>query len=165
MGERNLISFAGYLQETADDTVRLADRQGTWDFRREDIESVNDWEGAGIDGIRGRPVRLTVHVGSQVVEHRKWTVDPVPGGLGGPDFREMAKGVFSLGGQSLPFSEQMLESDAIMAALERLMSRRLGWPIDTDGTPGEDPRGPNPYAAGSKTIVVKDGYSDTDDTF
>jgi hypothetical protein len=162
---RSAVSFAGFLVREDEDSVYIADPQGTWAVPRGDIAFVEDWDARCVpDGMQGagRPVTLGVRDGATIFEIRPWTMSRTPGGMG-PEARKVVDRVFSLGGAPLPIGPSGIAGEEHMAELERNFSRRLGWNPSDPCT--------SPVAHGdtvshvSKTIVVNDGYTDVDDGF
>ena len=170
--------FAGFLTDEDDEAVYIADTQGTWVIPRDNVDFIEEWR----DGERcapdymkdaGRPVRVGVSHGATV--HADPALE-IRGGNWEHQFhksaRRAAEEIFSLGGEDLPIGKETLQGERRLAALEQLLSRRLG-PESRRPVHGADSgrarsRGrlrSDDGGGGSHTIVVNDGYCDADPGF
>jgi hypothetical protein len=153
------VEFGGFLTREEGDAVYVADAQGTWVIRRQDLAFVEDWEQARCApefmAGRGRPVRVGVKEGATIHEIRPWLIRRQPN-LGGGEVRQAVEQIFTLGGAPLPVSERTMLGESQLAELERMFARRLGWPPDICNDPRANPRA-ELRAAVSKTLVIRDG--------
>jgi hypothetical protein len=159
---QNRVEIAGFLTREDDNSVYVADPQGTWMVFRKDILFVEDWKAEGTPvnmHIAGRPVRIGIKDGSTIHEIRPWYITKGP--MGGSQFRQAVEKIFTLGG-TLPVGANTILGENRLAGLERAFARRLGWDPDD---PRTDPRGEMRLSAASATYVLNDGYCDTDCAF
>jgi hypothetical protein len=153
------VEFAGFLTREEDEAIYVADAQGTWVLRRDDVVFLDDWRQAQCApefmAKGGRPVRVGVREGATIYEIRPWLIRRQP--VLGVEIRQEVEKVFTLGGSPLPIGEQTTLGEKQMAELERMFARRLGWDPDICNDPRANVRA-NMRAAGSKTIVLYDGF-------
>lgn len=166
--KRESIEFAGFLTRDDEDAVYVADMLGTWVIPKKDIVSMVDWNVKTGNGNCppdtmieiGKPVRIGIKEGAIISEIRPWQIKKVAGGMGDSQFRQGFERIFTLGGGKLPIGENTLLSESMMAKLERMFARRLGWNPDD---PCTDPHAFSKTC--SKTIEVEDGFTDYDESF
>jgi hypothetical protein len=161
------VVFAGFLVREDAEAAYIADREGTWVIRREDLVFLQDWaEGAqcapDMVGPDRRAVRVGVAPGAIMHEIRPWkTFLPVEN-LYSRNVARTVDAIFTLGGEETQ-PEQHNASVNRLAMLERAFARQLGW----------DPRNPTPTSShtrmrtssGTATCVDDGcwwGYSDSD---
>ena len=162
---QNRVEIAGFLTREDDNSLYVADPQGTWVISREDVLFVEDWNADGTPYYMhsaGRPVRVGIRDGCTIHEIRPWRIAKTDGALGGPDIRKAIEKIFTLGGAALPISERTIIGENQLADLERMFARRCGWNPDD---PRADPRGGFFRSSVSKTIEIYNGYTDTDEPF
>jgi len=152
------VEFAGFLTREDSDSLYVADVQGTWVIRREDVAFLEDWEQSSgaiapeFMNRSGRPVRVGIKEGALIQEIRPWRVEQQHSGLTGSQVRQAIDEIFTLGGAPLPIGERTAIGEKRLAELERRFQRRLGW--DPDSVPEtHSPTG---------TYVLRDGYCDAD---
>jgi hypothetical protein len=154
------VEFAGFLTREDDESLYIADPQGTWVIRREDVVFLEDWKHADcapeLMAQSGRPVRVGIREGATIHEIRPWLIRRGPA-LGGPRVRQVVESIFTLGGAPLPIGERTILGEQQLADLERTFVRRLGWAPDNC----DDPRS-TPYMRSSRlsslTMVLYNGY-------
>jgi hypothetical protein len=159
--KRQTVVFAGVLVKEDDDSVYIADPQGTWVLSRDDVVSLGDWEhGKCVPPEMqelGRPVRVAIADGSTIHEVRPWQVHREgPSSAQDRITRQILEKVFSLGGGEPGVTERTIFSEQQVLGLERAYARHLGW--NPEGCPGgEGPSGPpswdpiGPVACGTKS--------------
>jgi hypothetical protein len=156
---QQVVEFAGFLTREDDESFYIADAQGTWVIRRDDIVFLEDWRHADCApefmAQSGRPVRVGIREGATIHEIRPWLIRRQP--AFGPNIRQVVESIFTLGGTPLPVGEHTLLGEQQMAELARTFARRLGWPPDNCGNPDVTPhmRLSSPVSA---TMVLYDGY-------
>jgi len=156
---RQGVEFAGFLVEKKEDSLYVADMQGTWVIGQADVLHVEDW----IEGVpesmksAGQPVRIMIRNEAIIYEIRPWKIDRLSTGVAVTDVNRVIGAVFSLGGA--PVTDRTTLGDTQIVALEKIFSRHLGWAPDAN--PNELRR----RSPVSKTEVVNDGYCDTDEPF
>jgi hypothetical protein len=153
------VEFGGFLIREDNETIYVADAQGTWIIPREGILSIEDWKSHNApDNLKnkGKPIRISIKEGTLIHEIRPWEIKRGREILGGGVHREVEK-IFTLGGAS-PIGEHTKIGEDKLVELERLLSRRLGWDPNDDSMK-------SPRAASSGTIVIVDGMCDEDCDF
>jgi|GEM_PF-5226668 len=157
------VDFAGFLTDENEESIYVADRQGTWIIPRTDVTFMEEWSNPPKNFTKfGKPVHVGIKENATIYELRPWTIKKVPGGLGGSEVKQNMDKIFSLGGAPLPVSEQTYIGESQVAELERMFSRRIGWvPEDLADDPRLNPVGQVMQTV-SKTLVLNDGFCDTD---
>jgi hypothetical protein len=153
------VSFAGFLTREDSEAVYIADEQGTWVIRREDLAFLEDWTQAKTSApeymlASGRPVRVGIKDGATIQEVRPWRIRRHLSSPGHSELSEAVQNVFTLGGAPLPIGEQTIKGEHQIVELERLFVRRMGWPDLNDS---RALRGARPRVV-SMTQVLYDGY-------
>jgi len=155
------LEFAGFLKYEDKDCIYIADPQGTWIVRREDIVRLEDWHTDSAPQFMadaGKPVQVAVKNNATIHEIRPWRVQKHAGQFG-PRVKEAISSIFTLGGNPLPVSERTMLGEAQLADLERIFARRIGW--SPDYVPSANLDGVQTTLrsrGGSSTIVVNNGY-------
>lgn len=158
--ELEAVVFCGFLTREDDETLYIADVQGTWVVSRKDTTFIEEWNPpSNLNSLRstGRPVRVGLREGAIIQEIRPWQIKTGREVLGGGVHKDLQK-IFSLGGSPLPVGERAFLGESQLRDMERVLSRRLGYPPD-------DPNVASLRAAGSATYVLNDGYCDADCAF
>lgn len=163
MRRQKAVDFAGFLTDESEESIYVADKQGTWIIPREGVTFIEEWHNPPRNYMEyGKPVHVGIKEDATIYELRPWTIKKEPGGLGGNEVKQNMDKIFSIGGAPLPVSEQTFIGESQVAELERMFSRRLGWvPEDLADDPRLNPVGQVSQTV-SKTIVLDDGYCDTD---
>jgi hypothetical protein len=162
------VHFAGFLTREDDDAFYIADPQGTWIIPRDSVVFLEDWghsAHSAPDYMKdaGRPVRVGVRDGATIQELRPWKLEVDLEHQFHHTAREAAEYIFTLGGEEPPISPHTVDGERRLAALEEVLSRKLGWNPDDPGTS----RAGQPFLrqaprSNSHTIVINDGYCDAD---
>ena len=100
------LEFAGLLTREDQDTIYIADPQGTWVIQRNDILALGEWKAQAVPDLMsntGRPVRVAIREGATIQEIRPWQIRK---GELGSEARTIAQKIFTLGGAPLPISER-----------------------------------------------------------
>jgi hypothetical protein len=162
------IHFAGFLVREDEQAIYVADTLGTWIIPRNSLAFMEDWQGSERCvppemQAMGRPVRVGVNDGATIHELRPWKMEISLNEAFHRDLRRAADQVFTLGGPT-PVGPHTATGEEKLEQLEKVFSRQLGWnPSDPCTSPvGRDG---GTISAGSHTIVVNDGYCDSDPTF
>ena len=159
---RRLETFelAAVLTREDQDSIYLADPQGTWVIKRSDVLAVDEWKNHTVPEFMsgsGRPVRVSIKDGATMYEIRPWQVGHVEIGH---KASEVVDKVFTLGGAPLPVSERSVVGENQLRLLERHFARRIGWAPDY--VPGANPDSTPRHSCYSGTWVLYNGYCDVD---
>jgi hypothetical protein len=157
------IGFAGILVREDENSLYVADPQGTWVISRQDVVYLEDWKdetkiSSGVSEAlknSGRAVRVGVKEGATIQEIRPWLIKKQP--ATGSAVRQAFEKVFTLSEIPPALSERTIIGDAQLIKIEKEFARRLGW--DPDTVVGA--RRSNVSA----TFVVNNGYCDVDCPF
>jgi hypothetical protein len=158
--ELEAIVFCGFLIREDDETLYIADPQGTWVISRKETTFIEEWKTQNAPeslSSTGRPVRIGIREGAIIHEIRPWEIKTGIEVLGGGVQKEVEK-IFTLGGAQPAIGERAILGESQLRDMERVLSRRLGYAYD-------DPSVKKRAGATSGTWVLEDGYCDTDCDF
>jgi hypothetical protein len=130
------VQLAGFLVREDQESIYVADLQGTWVVRRADIAYIEDWTNAAQCAPEylgdGRPVRVGISEGATIQEVRPWLVRKEPPAPGGAIRQALEEKVFSLGGTPPPIGERTLAGEALLTNLAAAFARRLGFDTESN---------------------------------